>query len=160
MHMIPLLDTPSWTPSNNKTLFKQCRPHNKHNLTTDRQTWLYLVYLLFRQYFSNQSFRNVFPIFLVQPSRVKISNVHYINVKGTSSSNVAVDLMCSPQFPCEHIHLYNVNLKHTGKGPATSTCSHAKVAFGGVVHPPVTCHQRSIEIFGRTLSSHILLPYV
>lgn len=76
----------------------------------------------------------------VQPSRVKISNVHYINIRGTSSSAVAVDFRCSPQFPCDNVHLYNVDLKHIGRGPATATCSNARVGLGGVVNPRVTCH--------------------
>ncbi|GMN63391.1 hypothetical protein TIFTF001_032470 [Ficus carica] len=75
-----------------------------------------------------------------EPSRVKISNVHYINIRGTSSSAVAVDFRCSPQFPCDNVHLYNVDLKHIGRGPATATCSNARVGLSGVVNPRVTCH--------------------
>ncbi|PON61956.1 Glycoside hydrolase [Parasponia andersonii] len=75
-----------------------------------------------------------------QPSRVKISNVHYINIRGTSSSEVAVDFMCSSQFPCDNIHLYNVNQKHTGNGPATATCLNARLGYGGLLSPRVTCH--------------------
>ena len=32
-----------------------------------------------------------------QPSRVQISDVHYINIRGTTPSNVAVDFICSSQ---------------------------------------------------------------
>ncbi|KAM6565842.1 exopolygalacturonase-like [Cannabis sativa] len=76
-----------------------------------------------------------------QPSRVKISNIQYINIRGTSSSEVGVNLMCSPQYQCENIHLFNINLKHIGNGPITATCANARVStFGGLQSPRVTCH--------------------
>ncbi|KAF5465442.1 hypothetical protein F2P56_015452 [Juglans regia] len=71
------------------------------------------------------------------PSRVKISNVYYINIKGTSSSAVAVNLMCSKQFPCQDVHFYNIDLRYQRKGMgATATCTNAVVRYGGRQNPP------------------------
>ncbi|KAA0049517.1 hypothetical protein IC582_012861 [Cucumis melo] len=74
------------------------------------------------------------------PSRVKISDVHYINVKGSSISPVAVQLKCSKQFPCQNIEMFNINLKYTGPPnkelPFIAQCSNAKVGYRGLQFPP------------------------
>ncbi|RXH80204.1 hypothetical protein DVH24_041351 [Malus domestica] len=76
-----------------------------------------------------------------QPSRVQISNVHYINIKGTTPSNVAVDFICSSQVPCQNIQLHDIDLKYTGPNAAalTSVCKNVKAGFGGIQNPPA-CH--------------------
>ncbi|KAF8387723.1 hypothetical protein HHK36_026377 [Tetracentron sinense] len=75
-----------------------------------------------------------------KPSRVKVSDVHYKNIRGTSASNVAVKIMCSQQFPCQNVQLFNINLKYNGykqKGlSTTASCSNAKLGFGGIQNPP------------------------
>ncbi|XP_059434626.1 exopolygalacturonase-like [Corylus avellana] len=69
------------------------------------------------------------------PSRVQISNVHYINVRGTSTTAFPVKLMCSKQFPCKDVQLTNIDLRYNGS-PATSTCDNAKVRYSGRQNPP------------------------
>ncbi|KAK9086370.1 hypothetical protein Syun_028764 [Stephania yunnanensis] len=74
---------------------------------------------------------------LVQPSRVQISDVHYRNIRGTSSSENAVTIMCSPQYPCQGVELFNINLRPGGiKGGATASCANAKLTYGGTQVPP------------------------
>ncbi|KAL9353549.1 hypothetical protein Peur_056229 [Populus x canadensis] len=72
------------------------------------------------------------------PSRVKISDVRYINIRGTSASEVGVDLKCSEAVPCEKLYFSNINLKYYGpkKLPFTSTCTNAKVNYVGNQFPP------------------------
>ncbi|XP_011010959.1 PREDICTED: exopolygalacturonase-like [Populus euphratica] len=72
------------------------------------------------------------------PSRVKISDVRYINIRGTSGSEVGVDLKCSEAVPCEKLYFSNINLKYYGpkKLPFTSTCTNAKVNYVGNQFPP------------------------
>ncbi|KAL6186007.1 hypothetical protein ACLB2K_042129 [Fragaria x ananassa] len=72
------------------------------------------------------------------PSKVKISNVHYINVKGTTSSDIAVDLICSSHSPCEDIELRDIDLKYVGpkKVRTSSQCKNAKIGYGGIQNPP------------------------
>lgn len=75
----------------------------------------------------------------MQPSKVKISNVHYINVKGTTSSDIAVDLICSSHSPCENIELRDIDLKYVGPNKnlrSTSVCKNAKIGYGGIQNPP------------------------
>ncbi|KAJ6430872.1 hypothetical protein OIU84_018388 [Salix udensis] len=75
---------------------------------------------------------------LPSPSRVKISDVRYINIRGTSTSEVGVDLQCSKAVPCENLYFSNINLKYSGqrKLPFSSTCTNAKVNYVGNQFPP------------------------
>ncbi|KAK9983733.1 hypothetical protein SO802_033258 [Lithocarpus litseifolius] len=72
-------------------------------------------------------------------SKVQISGVHYKNIVGTSTSEVAVSLLCSSQVPCE-VELVDIDLKFQGssnKGKsASSSCLNAKVKTGGKLNPP------------------------
>ncbi|XP_022722902.1 exopolygalacturonase clone GBGE184-like [Durio zibethinus] len=78
-----------------------------------------------------------------QASKVSISDVHYVNIKGTSTSKVAVELICSASNPCQGIHINNVNLQYVGppngKLPFSSKCVNAKVHYLGFQSPP-PCH--------------------
>ncbi|CAL1397289.1 unnamed protein product [Linum trigynum] len=72
------------------------------------------------------------------PSQVRISDVQFNNIRGTTVSNVAIELDCSEKVPCEGIRFDNVDLKYSGesKKPFVTTCSNAKVSFQGVQFPP------------------------
>lgn len=64
------------------------------------------------------------------PSKIKISNVSFKNIHGTTSTAEAVKLVCSKGVPCENVQLTNINLKFSG-GLATSLCQNVKpVKFG------------------------------
>ncbi|KAK9937349.1 hypothetical protein M0R45_014146 [Rubus argutus] len=59
------------------------------------------------------------------------------NIRGTSSSEVAVALECSKGIPCQNIYLEDVHLDlSSGKKEATSTCSNVKAKFIGTQIPP------------------------
>ncbi|XP_073001547.1 exopolygalacturonase-like [Typha latifolia] len=72
------------------------------------------------------------------PSMVKLSNIKFRNIRGTSTSKVAVKLLCSKAVPCEDVELRDINLKYIKKGvPALASCSN--VVHGsskGLVIPP------------------------
>ncbi|VFQ74907.1 unnamed protein product [Cuscuta campestris] len=69
-----------------------------------------------------------------QSSGVKISNVKFQGIRGTSSSAVAVKLDCSRTKPCTGINLDNVNLMYNGR-EAQSSCVNAKGLESGLVKP-------------------------
>ncbi|XP_031283013.1 exopolygalacturonase-like [Pistacia vera] len=67
------------------------------------------------------------------PSRVKINNVSFKNIRGTSATPVAVKLACSSGVPCDGVELANIDLKYIGKeGPISSECSNVKPKVIGV----------------------------
>ncbi|KAK4484298.1 hypothetical protein RD792_006875 [Penstemon davidsonii] len=71
------------------------------------------------------------------PSRVKISNVSFKNIRGTSANKVAVKLACSEGNPCQGVELSNINLAYTGNnGTATSECANVKPKLIGHLFPP------------------------
>ncbi|KAL2510521.1 Exopolygalacturonase [Abeliophyllum distichum] len=72
-----------------------------------------------------------------EPSKVKISDVHFRNIRGTTVSTISVSLNCSRTFPCEGIELADINLTPSaGIGKLTSACSNAKYILRGKLNPP------------------------
>uniref|UniRef100_A0A2N9HTE3 Uncharacterized protein n=1 Tax=Fagus sylvatica TaxID=28930 RepID=A0A2N9HTE3_FAGSY len=74
---------------------------------------------------------------LQAPSRVKISDIYFKNIRGTSSSKVAVTLECSKGMPCQNIYLEDVHLDlSSGEKHATSTCKNVRAKYIGTQIPP------------------------
>ncbi|CAL0325402.1 unnamed protein product [Lupinus luteus] len=71
-----------------------------------------------------------------KPSLVKIANVHFANIRGTTISPIAVDLRCSQLNPCQGVTIQNINLKLSGGIPTSSRCQFARPVFGGFLFPP------------------------
>lgn len=72
----------------------------------------------------------------VQPSCVQISDVHFKNIRGTTGTQVAVNLDCSEANPCKGIELADIDLTPVrGTPPLSSTCSNVKPIFSGVFTP-------------------------
>lgn len=70
-----------------------------------------------------------------QSSGVKISNVHFTDIEGTSGTPVAVRFDCSGTNPCTGITLKGVNLTYRGK-PSKSFCKNAHGTAAGILIPP------------------------
>ncbi|KAK6930207.1 Glycoside hydrolase, family 28 [Dillenia turbinata] len=49
----------------------------------------------------------------LKPSKVKLNNVGYRNIWGTSNTKAAVTLVCSSSTPCENVHLTDINFNYT-----------------------------------------------
>ncbi|XP_057790421.1 exopolygalacturonase clone GBGE184-like [Salvia miltiorrhiza] len=73
-----------------------------------------------------------------EQSNVKISDVHFRRIKGTTISEIPIMLNCSLKVPCENIELADIDLKPVG--PAKSVASACQAAVGikvsGTVNPP------------------------
>ncbi|XP_024934572.2 polygalacturonase [Ziziphus jujuba] len=69
-----------------------------------------------------------------QTSGVKISDVLYKNIRGTSASRVAINFQCSSTNPCTGIRLEDVKLTYMNK-PAQSSCVNANGKSFGMVEP-------------------------
>ncbi|KAK1271205.1 hypothetical protein QJS04_geneDACA006145 [Acorus gramineus] len=70
-----------------------------------------------------------------QNSGVKISEVTYNDVRGSSATPVAVNFDCSPTRPCSGIGLQDIKLTYNN-GPARAFCKHAGGSAAGDVVPP------------------------
>ncbi|RWV89970.1 hypothetical protein BHE74_00047568, partial [Ensete ventricosum] len=73
------------------------------------------------------------------PSRVKISDIFFRDIRGTSATPVAVTLKCSRGAPCRNVNLYNVHLRYTGGAAATAECWNVKARYSGI-QMPAPCH--------------------
>ncbi|CAL9216062.1 unnamed protein product [Arabidopsis halleri] len=73
-----------------------------------------------------------------QTSAVKISQIMYRNITGTTKSEKAIKFACSDTVPCSHIVLNNVNLE--GKDAQVEAYCNSAEGFGyGVIHPSADC---------------------
>ncbi|KAL4181928.1 hypothetical protein AMTRI_Chr12g273520 [Amborella trichopoda] len=73
------------------------------------------------------------------PSRLKISDISFKNIRGTTSSKVAVNLLCSEAFPCQNVKLDDIKLEYNKQGEtSTASCTNVKGVSAGVQMPP-TC---------------------
>ncbi|CAN8260093.1 unnamed protein product [Cochlearia groenlandica] len=71
------------------------------------------------------------------PSKVKLSDITFKGIKGTSATKVAVKILCSPGAPCTNIAFTDINLVHEGKeGAAVSACTNMKPVVTGKMVPP------------------------
>ncbi|KAI6672664.1 hypothetical protein NL676_000570 [Syzygium grande] len=78
------------------------------------------------------------------PSKVKISNVSFRNIRGTSATALAVKLVCSRGVPCQKVELADINLKYYGKnGTATSHCANVKPTITGKLSLPICAGSQS-----------------
>lgn len=69
-----------------------------------------------------------------QHSGIKISQVSYTDVKGTSATPVAVKFDCSATNPCNGMRLQDIKLTYQNK-PAMSYCKNVKGSVSGLVVP-------------------------
>ncbi|KAK1581661.1 hypothetical protein Q3G72_007823 [Acer saccharum] len=70
-------------------------------------------------------------------SGLKISDVHFSNIHGTTMMQIAVTLNCSQSNPCQKIDMRDINIAYNGGGgPAKSTCAIAHGTAYGQENPP------------------------
>ncbi|KAK7400711.1 hypothetical protein VNO78_11987 [Psophocarpus tetragonolobus] len=69
-----------------------------------------------------------------QASGVKVSDVTYQDIHGTSATQVAVKFDCSSKYPCSGIKMKDVKLTYKNK-PALASCNHADGNSLGSVQP-------------------------
>lgn len=80
---------------------------------------------------------------------MKISDVHFKNIRGTSATTEVVTFACSPALPCEGIEVADINLTFDGKAVLhkkvldsalgmVTNCLNAKVVFTGK-HNGISC---------------------
>ncbi|KAL0400325.1 UNVERIFIED_CONTAM: Exopolygalacturonase [Sesamum radiatum] len=71
-------------------------------------------------------------------SNVLIKGVKYMNVRGSSSTSIAVKTHCSRSRPCQDIEFSGLNLSYHGR-PTTASCSFCDDRFLGSYQVPSSC---------------------
>ncbi|KAL1553025.1 galacturonan 1,4-alpha-galacturonidase [Salvia divinorum] len=73
-----------------------------------------------------------------EQSSVKISDVHFRRIKGTTISKIPVLLNCSKKVPCSDIELADIDLKPVGDAKSVSSVCESVVGLktSGVLNPP------------------------
>jgi polygalacturonase len=73
-------------------------------------------------------------------SAVKVSDVAFRDVRGTSADEIAIDLVCSDSVGCDNIVLENIDIRSTIPGKQTySRCNNAHGTAAKETNPIVPC---------------------
>ncbi|KAK9130741.1 hypothetical protein Sjap_011228 [Stephania japonica] len=70
-----------------------------------------------------------------QTSAVKVKNISFIHIKGSSATEEAIRFACSDRFPCKKIELEDVQLPSSSGGITTMFCWNARGSTEGRVYP-------------------------
>ncbi|KAL5976943.1 hypothetical protein ACLOJK_021280 [Asimina triloba] len=71
---------------------------------------------------------------MINKTAVKISDVVYRNIGGTSASKVAVEFDCSKSIPCQGIVLKDINLVGAGGEATESSCKNVHGTAQGKIY--------------------------
>ncbi|XP_073007522.1 polygalacturonase-like [Typha latifolia] len=71
-----------------------------------------------------------------QSSGIKISQVSFTDIRGSSATAVAVKFDCSPSNPCTGFGLKDIKLTYQRNKQAQSFCKNVKGSTSGVMNPP------------------------
>ncbi|KAG8492670.1 hypothetical protein CXB51_010318 [Gossypium anomalum] len=70
-----------------------------------------------------------------EESKVKLSNISFKNIRGTSALSEAIKFICSGSSPWQNVELADIDIKHNGAEPATSQCLNVKPITSGKLNP-------------------------
>ncbi|KAF9622494.1 hypothetical protein IFM89_031898 [Coptis chinensis] len=68
------------------------------------------------------------------PSRVKLQDITFRNIRGTTSTPEAVKLICSSALPCQNVILQDINLQYSAG--SKSECQNVYPRYAGIQIPP------------------------
>lgn len=88
-----------------------------------------------------------------QTSAVKVSDVAFIDIKGTSSTHEAVKFSCSDSFPCKRIFLKDIELSLYSGGDAAASCWKASGFSCGSMSPSSCLSSADLLSKQKNLSS-------
>ncbi|KAF8011663.1 hypothetical protein BT93_J2062 [Corymbia citriodora subsp. variegata] len=71
-----------------------------------------------------------------QTSAVKVGNISFLGIKGTSATEKAMIFSCSDDTPCEGLYLEDIHLFSHAGGTTRSFCWQAYGSISGLVYPP------------------------
>ncbi|CAN8269547.1 unnamed protein product [Cochlearia groenlandica] len=69
-------------------------------------------------------------------STIKLVNISFKKIRGTSGNRDAVKLLCSKGYPCKNVEVGDININYNGAdGPATFQCSNVSPKLFGTQSP-------------------------
>lgn len=89
----------------------------------------------------------------MQTSAVKVENIAFMHIKGTSATEKAIKFACSNDYPCEGLYLEDIELVSSSGGMTKSFCWAAYGSCSGLVNPP-PCFSCSESFIRRTGFCH------
>ena len=72
----------------------------------------------------------------MQTSAVKVENIAFAHIKGTSATEEAIKFACSNDYPCEGLYLEDIELVSSSGEMTKSFCWEAYGSSSGLVNPP------------------------
>ncbi|KAI8544344.1 hypothetical protein RHMOL_Rhmol08G0289300 [Rhododendron molle] len=92
-----------------------------------------------------------------QSLAVKVEDISFVGIKGTSATEEAIKFACSETFPCERLYLEDIQLVSYSGDSTTSFCWEAQGSCSGLVYPPPCfSYNDSSYIEQKVLSSSVL----
>lgn len=84
---------------------------------------------------------------LNQTLAVKVENISFMHIKGTSATEEAIRFACSDDSPCEGLYLEDIQLLSSTGGTTSSFCWEAQGSSLGSLNPPAcfSCSEAFIE---------------
>ena len=67
---------------------------------------------------------------------MKVDDISFRHIKGTSATEEAIRFACSENFPCEGLYLEDIELVSCVEGTTRSFCWEAYGSSSGFVYPP------------------------
>ncbi|KAJ6308807.1 hypothetical protein OIU76_018404 [Salix suchowensis] len=93
-----------------------------------------------------------------QTSAVKVENIFFRRIKGTSATEEAIKFACSDDFPCKGLYMEDVHLLSNTGGTTRSFCWQAYGSSRGLVHPS-PCFSSSEGFIKEKVPSHFLQSF-
>lgn len=83
----------------------------------------------------------------LQTSALRVENISFIHIKGTSATEEAIRIACSDNYPCERLYLEDIELVSNCGGITRSFCWEARGSSVGLIYPPscFSCKEKFIE---------------
>nr|CAD1833280.1 unnamed protein product [Ananas comosus var. bracteatus] len=82
------------------------------------------------------------------PSHVKIQDVAFRRIRGTTNSPVAVTFSCSPEAPCQNVQLQDINLDSAGTDSDLGSGLNSDLVFGASTNITSSCSNVLGSAFG------------
>lgn len=93
----------------------------------------------------------------MQSLAVKVEDISFVGIKGTSATEEAIKFACSETFPCERLYLEDIQLVSYSGDSTRSFCWEAQGSCSGLVYPPPCfSYNDSSYIEQKVLSSSVL----